>query len=81
MIQTAWWGEGLSISGDLAVGPGREPTVVIGSAGEPEISAGFDRESSATRVDRAMCGEMSAYVNLARHAVRCAGQRWRQSVA
>jgi hypothetical protein len=46
-----------------------------------EISAGFDRESSATRVDRTMCGETSAYVNLARHAVRCAGQRWRQSVA
>ena len=46
-----------------------------------EISASFDRESSATQVDRAMRGKVSAYANLARHAVRCAGQRQRQSVA
>ncbi len=31
-----------------------------------EISAGFDRESSATQVERAMCGKVSAYANLAR---------------
>ena len=55
--------------------------IIIESAGEPEISASFDRESSATQLDRAMCGQTSAYVDLARHAVRSAGQRWRQSVA
>jgi hypothetical protein len=36
---------------------------IIESAGEPEISASFDRESSATQIDRAMRGETSAYVN------------------
>jgi hypothetical protein len=46
-----------------------------------EISARFDRETSATQVDRAMCSKVSALVNLARYAVRRAGQRRRQSVA
>jgi hypothetical protein len=48
---------------------------------EIEISASFDRESSATQIDRVMCDNVSAYANPARHAVRCAGQRRRQSVA
>jgi hypothetical protein len=46
-----------------------------------EISARFDRESTAAQADRAMCRKVSAYANLARHAVRCAGRRRRQSVA
>ena len=46
-----------------------------------KVTHGTDRESSATRIDRAMGGETSAYVDLVRYAVRCAGQRWRQSVA
>jgi hypothetical protein len=29
-----------------------------------EISASFDRESSATQVDRATCGKAIAYINL-----------------
>jgi hypothetical protein len=59
----------------------RVPTVSLDYDTDREIRAGVDRETSATRVDRAICGETSAYVNPARRAVRCAGQHWRQSVA
>ena len=45
------------------------------------IPAGAATKTGATRRDGDMCGEVSAYVNLARHAVRCAGQRRSQSVA
>ncbi len=33
-----------------------------------ELSANFDRESSATRVERAVFRDLGAYVNAARHA-------------
>ena len=59
--------------------PARRPGVPQGPAqGRPRVpvvAGGTDREISATQVDRAMCGEVSAYANLARHAVRLAVER------
>ena len=46
-----------------------------------ELGANSDRESSATRVERAVSGDVGAYINTARHAVRCAEQRRTQDVA
>ena len=40
-----------------------------------ELSANFDQESSATRVERDGSGDLGAYFNVARHAVKCAEQR------
>ena len=48
---------------------------------EQKFSAKFDRESSATHVEGASSGEVSAYTNAARHAVRCAEQLQTDSVA
>jgi len=46
-----------------------------------ELSANFDQESSATRVERDVSGDVGAYFNVARHAVKCAEQRRTQDGA
>jgi len=56
-----------------------DPVVAAGT--DRELSANFDQESSATRVERDVSGDVGAYFNVARHAVKCAEQRRTQGGA
>ena len=57
----------VDISGDVGTVLANEP---VGT--DREFSASFDRESSATRVERAVSGAVGADFSVARHAAKCA---------
>jgi hypothetical protein len=65
--------------GMMVKAPGSDSEYRIGT--DRELSANFDRESSATQVERAVSGDVGAHVKAPRHAVRCAEQRRTQDVA
>ena len=65
--------------GMMVKAPGSDSEYRIGT--DRELSANFDQESSATRVERDVSGDVGAYFNVARHAVKCAEQRRTQDGA
>ena len=61
-----WFGRRLATDSGLPRAP------IIKSAGEPNLGASFDRESSATGSTRTVSAKLSAYTHSPRHAVKCA---------
>ena len=74
-------GIGVGVAVTFAADHDHHKAVKVTHGTDRETGAGFDRESSATRIDRAMGGETSRTRRPGPVRREVPGQRWRQSVA